>query len=82
MAGGSGNDWLIQGGDWNDAGDMHGEDGDDRLCDLADGSRFIGGNGHDLGWNGFGTSTGMEGTMASRQDCDTVGLWIILTQTF
>lgn len=82
IAGGSGNDWLLQGGDWNQEGDMYGESGDDRLCDLADGSHFFGGDGHDLGWNGFGAAQDMEGTMSSRQDCDNVGLWIILTQTF
>jgi hypothetical protein len=82
IAGGSGNDWLIQTGDFNQAGEMYGEDGDDRLCDLADGSRFIGGNGYDLGWNGFGNSTGMEGTLASRDYCNNVGVWILVTQTF
>jgi hypothetical protein len=71
--GNEGNDVLLV----TEASSAFGEGGHDIV--FADGMSGLiaGGSG-----NGFGTSTGMEGSMASRDDCDSVGLAVLVTQTF
>lgn len=82
LSGGPGNDWVIQLTGYERASNLVGGPGDDSLCDLGDGSILIGGEGHDLGWNGIASSSReMEGTLTG-EDCGDVAFAVLANWPF
>ena len=76
-----GDDYMIELGDFGKIGFLGGGFGNDRLCDLTNGSFMRGDPGTDLVWNAAGGDT-TEGSMPSSDECQFVAFLMLVTQDF